>query len=115
MFPFGFHSFRAAAFRLSSDRFVIVRLASVKIIERSNGLHEEIGTGVGAGAPLESHKGGEAGTETLVAKNSHVPLKFAPDLKYVDRTVKPFPVVPGAKRLIGVARPEGERMRLSRV
>ncbi len=80
-FPFGFHSPRAAAFKLSCDRLVIVLFASVKITAKSNDLHDAIGVGVTAGAPLEVHTGGDGGTVTLVARNSHVPLKLPPDKK----------------------------------
>lgn len=115
MFPLGLHSFRAAALRLSSDRFVMVLFASVNITERSNGLHEEMGIGVADGDPLEVHTGGSEGTVTLVARNSQMPLRFAPVWKKDLGTVKPLPVAPGAKRLAGVASPEGESIRFSKV
>lgn len=113
--PLGFHSPRVAAFKLSSDRLVIVLFASVKIIPRSNALHEVMGVGVTAGAPLEVHTGGEEGIATLVAKNSHVPLKLPPDWKFEAFMVNPFPVRPGAKSVAGVASPVGERNRFSKV
>lgn len=115
IFPLGFHSPRAAAFKLSSERLVIVLLASVKIIARSNALHEGMGVGVMEGAPLEVHTGGEEGIVTLVAKNSHVPLKLPPDWKLEAFTVNPFPFKPGAKRVAGIASPVGERKRFSKV
>jgi hypothetical protein len=59
--------------------------------------------------------GGEEGIVTLVAKNSHVPLKLPPDWKLEAFTVNPFPFKPGAKRVAGIASPVGERKRFSKV
>lgn len=113
--PFGFHSRRAAALRLASERLAIVRLVSVKRTERSTEAHDGRGVGVGwAGAPLSAQSGGSAGTETFVAKNSHVPESALPDSKCDRGSENPFPLSPDAKIAAGAARPEGESIRFNR-
>ena len=94
---------------------MIVRLVSVNSTERSTEVHTGIGVGVGdIGAPCSAHGAGDDGTETVVAKNSHVPVSEPPDSKCEWGRIKPFPLSPGAKSPAGAATPDGESIRLSR-
>lgn len=66
------------------------------------------------GVPLSAHVGGALGMVVLVPKNSHTPVSV-PLLRNADcATVNPLSVMPGAKRLAGIACPVGDNMRLIR-
>lgn len=112
--PFGFHSRRAAALRLSSESVVIVRLVSVKSTERLTATHDGSGVAVGeAGAPRLAQGGGEGGTETLVARSSQLPATTAPVSKCERGSEKPLSFS-AEKMPAGAASPEGERILLRR-